>query len=140
MFRKIFLIPFLLLIIACDDNNFNPNFPKKNIQLTIYPGSGAYFDLGAIGGSLFLEGGVRGLVIYRDGSNSFQVFDRACPYNPQDDCEIVDFEKENSFKLIDKCCGSQFLITTGEVLNGPSEFNLQRYNYTFDGNELRIWN
>lgn len=129
-----------LLTLSCTKENQNPSFPNKNVNLTIYPGSGAYFDLGAIGGSMYLGGGVNGILVYRKSQSLFVAYDRACPYNPTDPCEEIEIENGNGFILEDQCCGSKYLITTGEVTQGPSQYNLQYYNTSFNGNQLQIWN
>lgn len=128
------------LFIGCTKENQNPGFPNKSVNLTIYPGTGAYFDLGAIGGWMYLGGGVNGILVYRTSQTGFVAYDRACPYKPTDPCEQVEVENGNGFIVEDKCCGSKFLITTGEVTQGPSEYNLRYYNTSFNGNQLNIWN
>jgi nitrite reductase/ring-hydroxylating ferredoxin subunit len=136
----LFSIFFVISLISCNVKDANPNFPQKPVNLQIYPGTGAYYDLGVIGGKMFINGGYGGILIYRVNQTQFRAYDVACPHKPTDPCERIEFEKSNSFKVVDPCCSSEFLVTTGEVVKGPSEYNLQNYNTSFDGNLLTVWN
>lgn len=140
MRQLIYFTILIFSIISCNTKYSNPDFPIVQVNKTIYPGSGAYYDLGAIGGYMFLEGGHKGLLVYRVSTTEFRAYDVSCPNEPTKECEKIELEKTNSFRVVDKCCGSEFLITTGEVLEGPSEYNLHSYNTSFDGNRLNIWN
>jgi len=133
------LLVLILLIGACTKDE-SENFPNVSINLTIYPGTGSFHDLGATGGSMTLEGGVNGLIIYRRSLNEFMVFDRACTNNPTDPCEKIELQDEGGFTAEDKCCGSIFLLTTGENWDGPAPYGLKRYSSYYDGSSLTIWN
>ncbi|MGB0869030.1 MAG: hypothetical protein ACPG6V_10630 [Flavobacteriales bacterium] len=134
---SIFLFIFLF---SCTKENQNPGFPNEPVNLSIYPGSGAYYDLGVTGGWMYLGGGVNGILVYRLNETSFVAYDRACPYKPKDACERIEIENGNSFIAVDPCCESKYLITTGDVTEGPSEYNLKYYNTSFNGSLLQIWN
>jgi nitrite reductase/ring-hydroxylating ferredoxin subunit len=65
--------------------------------------------------------------------------DRHCTYNPAQLCRV--FVDESQLIAQDTvCCQSKFLITDGTVVQGPAAINLQRYNTTFNGTTLRIFN
>jgi nitrite reductase/ring-hydroxylating ferredoxin subunit len=65
--------------------------------------------------------------------------DRHCPYQPADLCRV--FVDDSELIARDTlCCGSAFLITDGSVVQGPAALNLQRYNTSFNGTTLRIFN
>lgn len=133
------LIPLLLINASCSKDETD-DFPNVSVNLTVYPGTGIFHELGATGGSMTMAGGVNGLLIYRKSINEFLVFDRACPYNPNDPCEQVEVEDQGGFTAKDQCCESVFLITTGEKWSGPAPHGLKRYSNYYDGASLSIWN
>ncbi len=133
----------LLLILShssCTKDDESENFPNVSVNLTIYPGTGSYYALGAVGGSMTLNGGVNGLIIYRRSLNEFMVFDRACTYAPNNPCEKIELEDAGGFTAKDSCCGSIFLLSTGENWSGPAPYGLKRYASYYDGASLTIWN
>lgn len=137
--RIIFLLFVILTFSACrrDRNNIIPNV-LVDIEFNI--NNPQYINLTAVGGSMYLSGGSRGIVIYRLSQDEFSAFDRHCPYNPSDDCGQVSIDSSSSLILKDVCCGSQFLITDGSVHSSPATNSLKRYQTFFDGTILRIYN
>ncbi len=138
-FLNLCCLALILFTSGCSKDEAD-NFPNVSVNLTIYPGTGSYHSLGAIGGSMNLTGGVNGLIIYRRSQNEFMVFDRACTYDPTNPCEKIELQDEGGFTAKDACCGSIFLLTTGEAWDGPAPYGLKRYNSYFDGVSLTIWN
>ncbi len=136
---KLNLLLTILIISSCSKDE-SDKFPNVSINLTIYPGTGSYYALGAVGGSMTLNGGVNGLIIYRRSTNEFMVYDRACTYDPTNPCEQIEIENEGGFTAKDECCGSIFLLSTGENWDGPAPYGLKRYPSYYDGTSLTIWN
>ena len=80
-----------------------------------------------------------GLIVYRSGPDSFVAMDRHCPYRSAELCRV--FVDDSEIIARDSvCCGSAFLVTDGSVVEGPAALSLQRYNTTFNGTTLRIYN
>ena len=98
-----------------------------------------YIDLASVGGWENLTGGYRGVVVYREASDQFVAFDRACPYDWQTDSAYVSVEPSG---LVIKCksCGSEYLIIDGSVVKGPATYPLKQYNTSFDGLTLHVYN
>ncbi len=134
-----FIVLIGLLIIGCrrDRNNVIPNV-LVDIEFNI--NNPEYINLTAVGGSMYLSGGSRGIVVYRLSQDEFVAMDRHCPYNPEDACGQVEFDSSSAVILKDNCCGSQFLITDGSLQSGPATNSLKRYQTFFDGTILRIYN
>ncbi len=120
-----------------DRNNIIPNV-LVDIEFNI--NNPSYINLTAVGGSMYLGGGSRGIVVYRLSQDEFVAMDRHCTYNSSDACGQVAIDNNSSLILIDACCGSQFLITDGSVHTGPATYSLKRYQTYFDGTILRIYN
>jgi len=113
--------------------------PISPVDISINVNNPAYADLAVAGGWLYLSGGSLGILVYRSAPETFVAMDRHCPYRTADLCRVSVDESE----LIARdttCCGSAFLITDGSVVEGPAALNLQRYNTSFNGTTLRIFN
>ena len=92
------------------------------------------------GSSIFIEGGVKGLIIYHGNGNNYNVYDRSCSYEACLSCAKID--SVNSGIAYCGCCPSAFLISnTGESINAPALLPLKSYNWSLDNNNvLRIFN
>lgn len=132
---------FLLLVFVffpqCKKNE-DP-IPYVYVNFYINLNSPQYTDLNNIGGYVYVTGGYRGIVIYRNSIDEFKAFDRACPYKPSKECERVVVE-ETGITLVDTCCGSRFLLMDGSVVNGPATISLKEYRTYFSGSNLQVRN
>ena len=99
-----------------------------------------YSEITTTGNSIFIEGGVKGIIIYHGVGNSYNVYDRSCSYESCLSCSRID--SVNSGIAYCGCCTSAFLISnTGEAINTPALLSLKSYNWSLDNNNvLRIFN
>ena len=116
---------------SCDEDKKYPipNVPV-NVQLNLDLPS--YQPLNSPGGYAYVNGGSRGLVVYRN-FDEFVALDRHSTYNSEDACAVVSVNPDNIFELIDTCSGSRFSIMNGGVLEGPAKWGLKRYTAYWDG-------
>jgi nitrite reductase/ring-hydroxylating ferredoxin subunit len=140
--NKFLIISFSILIIvfsSCRRNNddYVPNVP---VNITIYPSNPQYFRLSTIGGWAYVNGGVRGIVVYRKSINDFSAYDRNCSYQPLNSCSTVDVDSNTNVYSVCPCCSSKFVLTDGSVAQGPAIQPLRQYRTFFDGNALQISN
>lgn len=113
--------------------------PLTPVDIAININNPAYVDLAVPGGWLYLTGGSLGIIVYRRSPEEFVAMDRHCPYQTEELCRV--FVDDSEVIARDTlCCGSAFLITDGSVAQGPSALSLQRYNTSFNGTTLRIYN
>lgn len=113
--------------------------PPVNVDIAINVNNPSYVDLSVPGGWIYLSGGSQGLIVYRASVDEFVAMDRHCPYQPSDLCRV--FVDDTEVIARDTlCCNSAFVITDGSVVEGPAALNLQRYNTSFNGTTLRIYN
>ena len=138
------LLPFtlfglaLVVLVGCKKEE-RGGVPLTPVDISINVNNPSYADLQVPGGWLYLTGGSMGLIVYRTNMESFVAMDRHCTYNPAQLCRV--FVDESQLIAQDTlCCQSKFLITDGTVVQGPAAINLQRYNTTFNGTTLRIFN
>jgi hypothetical protein len=96
-----------------------------------------YFSLKVDGGYAIVNGGVRGIIIYRVTSNNYLAYERNCSFHPNDACATVDVEI-TGLNMIDPCCGSTFSFSNGAVISGVAWRPLRQYWTELDLFELTI--
>lgn len=139
--RKLRIFCFVILgivFISCNRER-NNIIPNVLVDIEININNPGYINLMAVGGSMYLSGGSRGIVVYRYSQNTFVAFDRHCPYNPNEEGQVT-FDSSSAVILKDNSCGSQFLLTDGSLYSGPATNSLKKYQTFFDGTILRIYN
>jgi Rieske Fe-S protein len=119
-----------LFLLSCKEKNYPiPNVPvNMNINLDLP----SYNALNAPGGIAYVNGGSRGIIVYRN-FDDFVALDRHSTYEWEKECAVVDINPSNTFELLDTCSGSIYSILSGVVINGPAQFGLKRYNTYWDG-------
>jgi len=128
----------LLLFSFCKKEE-HPTIPNVYVDFYVDVSSTIYIELNTIGGWVYLTGGYKGILVYRNSVEDFVAFERTCPYDPDDDDAIIEVES-SGLTVIDSCCMSRYLIIDGSVVNGPSTIPLKQYRTTFDGNMLHVFN
>ena len=132
-----FLIIFLLSIFSCgDSNNYIRNvYVDVEIDLSLPE----FSNLNTVGNSLFIEGGNKGIIIYRHSNYEYKIYDRNCSYEPNLDCSYID--SVNSIIAFCGCCSSAFLLDqNGSAANSPAILPLKQYNYSLNNTLLHIFN
>lgn len=137
--KCLYILVISLILIGCSKDDQNSNIPLVNVNFTININDPAYANVKVVGGWMYLNGGSRGLILYRYNNDEFRAFDRHCTYNSNSSCALVAVDNSN-ITAKDDCCGSKFLITDGSVTQGPANLPLKQYNTSFDGSVLRIYN
>lgn len=133
------LIAGLVLVAGSCRKSQTSGVPPVMVDISINVNNPAYAALAVPGGWLYLTGGSQGLIVYRASNNEFRAMDRHCPYQPAELCRV----KVDESELVARdssCCHSAFLITDGSVIEGPAATSLQRYNTSYNGTVLRIYN
>ena len=132
----ILLIPCILLGCSKDDDGY---IPLVNVNITIHTNDPAFNIISVPGGWTYVNGGSRGIIIYRVSNDKFNAYDRHCTYETSNSCGLVSVDASNITGL-DDCCSSKFLLTDGSVTKGPASLPLKQYSTSFDGQVLRIFN
>ena len=135
--RNFFLLVFLLLLL---NNCSDEKYPIPNVTVNVYVDPVTLSQIG-IGTSAYcpVSGGIKGIIIYHESQDSYIAFERLCTNYPNDECAI-EIEKDNSLQAKCPCCGSEFSLWTGDVLNPPAKYALKRYKTYLSGNRLYIAN
>lgn len=128
----------LVLMWACDGTDIEDQIPPAIVSETINLTNQQYQSLQFIGGTVNIQGGVRGILIYRATTDEYRAFERNCSYQPLDACAQVEVEASGLF-MIDSCCSSTFNFD-GFPTGGPASLPLRIYNTSLQGDFLVITN
>ncbi len=135
---------FVFVFTSCTKKNTNTTVnnnpvPSIPVQITLFPNNVSNFKIQAIGGWMYISGGIRGIIVYRKSEEEFVAIERTSSHLPNDDAAIVKVQT-NNFTLKDTVSDSQWRIFDGTVTKGPTQWPLRLYGTTYDGNVLRIVN
>ena len=132
-----FLVLFLIIISSCGDSNdyIRDVYVDVEIDLSLPQ----FSPLNTVGNSIFIEGGNKGIIIYRFSNYEYNIYDRNCSYEPNLECSYID--SINSTIAMCGCCSSAFLLDqNGVAANSPAVLPLKQYNYSLNNTLLHIFN
>ncbi len=131
------LLTLFIVTSGCRDRNTNrvPDVPV-NIAINIYQPD--FFNLTVPSGWVYITGGSRGIIVYRKSTTEFIALERHSPFQAQDNCAVV--VNEDNVIVSDPCSDSQWLITDGTIVQGPTAFALETYQTSFSDPILYITN
>ncbi|NVO20207.1 MAG: hypothetical protein HXX13_10930 [Bacteroidetes bacterium] len=136
---KILKLAFVFVLLvsysSCKKDN-QTKVPYVYVYETLYPNTLDYIN---ISGYKYLNSGYRGIIVYRMSTDEFRVYERCCPWDPENVNARVSVES-NGLSVIDTVCKSRFSLIDGVVFQGPSHYPLVNYNYSYDGEKLLIFN
>ncbi len=132
--NKIQLLIAFVLLIGSYQTYSQAAFPTVTVNLS-YP---QFQRLKLDGGYVYIEGaGLRGIILYRTGENSFVAYERACPHHPEESCAVVQVDG-SSLYMVDHCCKSTFNFSDGQPTGGPAQRPLLQYRIEISGTVLKI--
>jgi hypothetical protein len=142
--KKIVLIAlvFFTLFYSCKKKSTNASenpVPSVPVNLTVYPNDPLNFKLQAIGGWIYINGGINGIILYHKSQQEFIAIERTSSYLPNNPSAKVVVMSDN-FTCQDTISDSRWQIIDGTVTKGPAQWGLRLYGTTFDGNVLKIKN
>lgn len=138
MNKNLYIIAFIVtLFIGCNKDD-NSNIPLVAVDLYLNLSNPEYVHLKVDNGWTYVTGGSRGIIVYRTNGN-YKAYDRHCTFSPSNSCGLVSVDVTNITGK-DDCCGSKFLLSSGQVTQGPATQGLKEYKTSFDGSVLRIFN
>jgi hypothetical protein len=141
MFRKFYILLLtgftIISVCACKKKakTVQDNIAYQTVNITIYPGDPLYVaKLGHIGGWMYINGGVNGIIVYRKTQNSsadFIALERTSTYLPDNPYAAVKVQPDN-FTLKDTISGSKWQIIDGAVMLAPATMPLRAYTTLYD--------
>jgi hypothetical protein len=118
-----------------DTDDRIPYFPFDPIVVNI--SNPMYFKLQTDKSAIGLnQGGIRGIIIYRENATTFRAFERNCSYHPNEPCSTIDIHSTTLY-MFDPCCNSSFNFE-GDPQGGPAWRPLRQYRIDQIGSELTI--
>jgi len=131
-------IIFWFLIQGCQPAIEETQIPNVAVNIEINLNEIDNAPLQQIGGFIYVQGGVRGIILRRESQSNYRAFEQNCPYQPLDTCAKVDMHS-SGFYFEDTCCGSTFDLS-GFPTGGPVQFPLKEYRISISGDYLFIFN
>lgn len=140
MIKRLLFVLVTLGFFACGKNNQNP-VPNIPLDITIDISLPSYIALQGVSGYTYVNGGSRGIIVYRKSIDEFVAFDRHSPMDPEGTCPLPLYPDFNNFlELKDSCNNAVFSLYDGSPVSN-SQFGLRQYATQFNGsNLLRIYN
>jgi len=138
--RLLFLMVTTVFLFGCRKNNQNP-VPNIPLDITIDINLPSYIALQGVGSYAYVNGGSRGIIVYRKSLGEFVAFDRHSPADPNGTCPLPLYpDNANFLQLKDSCNNASFSLYDGAPISN-SEFGLRQYATQFNGtNLIRIYN
>jgi nitrite reductase/ring-hydroxylating ferredoxin subunit len=133
----LFLLSSCLILINC--TNQYEGIPDVNVDVYINTLDPNYQNLTGLGAWGYVNGGSKGIVIFQYDLGEYVAYDRHCTYDSKNDCSQISTD-DNNLYATDSCCGSSFQLLDGIPTQGPASLPLKKYNTSFDGNIIHIWN
>jgi hypothetical protein len=142
MIKKIFYVMVIVLAIGCKKETKQEKdhpVPYVPVNITIYPNDPFNFKIQAIGGWMYIEGGINGIIIYRKSQEEFVALERTSSHLPDNPSAKVQVESDN-FTLRDTISNSKWRIFDGTITQGPATWSLRLYGTSYASGALRISN
>lgn len=124
---------------TADQSQADHPVPSVPVDLLIYTNDPLNFKLQGIGGWMYFNGGLNGIIIYRKSQQEFVALERtstALPDNAAAKVKVLN----DGFTCQDTISGSKWQIIDGVVIQGPATWPLRVYGSSFDGSILRVRN
>ena len=129
---------FLLLQSSCEQNNQNIPYVPVNFDLNLNLPS--YNSLNYPGEHLILQGGSKGIVVYRYTTDEFVVLDRHSTFDVTQGCNVTVESDGITLSDDNDCSNSKWLILDGTVMQGPATLSLHRYRTNWNPPILQVYN
>ncbi len=128
---RIFLTVSLLVLITTNCADKNNVVPNVYVNFYVNLADPDFSTLNSPGNSVFVSGGVNGIVIYNINSEEFAAYDRTCTNNVEDNCSVT-LDETGVFVVDTMCCHSEYFLLDGSVSKGPATYPLKRYRTYYD--------
>jgi len=136
MKSSLYILSISLLIASCNSKDGKCKYIEE-VYVDILV-SLSNEELQIPGNSIFIEGGVKGIIIYHGVGSDYKVYDRNCSYEPCLSSSVID--SINSTLAICDCGAGFMLDQDGAPANSPALLPLKEYYWTLNGSQMRISN
>ena len=111
------VISLFLMSGSCGNQQTHP-VPYVPFNLTIDLNLPGYFSLAGVGGWAYVNGGSRGIIVYRRSIDEFIAFDRHSPADVNATCPSPLFPDTDNFHFKDTCNNASFSLYDGSPISG----------------------
>ena len=143
--RKSYInLPLLLILLGfltqakCD--NRVQNIPYVPVNFDINLNLPAYNSLNFPGEHIYVDGGSKGIIIYRYTLDDFVVLDRHATSDIEMGCQVNVTSDGLTINDNLECSESKWLIIDGTVMQGPAILPLHRYSTSWNPPILSVFN
>lgn len=139
--KKIFFsILTIFILIGCTTNTANNDIlPVVQVNQNVDLSLPQFVNLQVPGGWAYVNGGLKGIIIYNINGTQFKAFERAAPHIQISDCSQMIVE--NNIRMKCPCDDSEFNILNGAPLTNGISHNAREYFVSnLNGVVLRITN
>ena len=143
----ILLCTSLCQVTSCKKNSATELIPTGPVNISIDLNLPAYTRMRFPGEFIFLEGGIKGVLLIHDFDDKWYAFERTCAFEPLNLCSKLQIDTnglaircgtiENG--AYQKCCDSKYTYS-GFPTAGPAQGALARYNVSRLGNVVSVYN
>jgi hypothetical protein len=127
----------MLFLEACTPDLSDASIPFQPFtQIQINLNLPDYNSLRTNGGYKYIDGGVRGIILYHKSGSEYFAFERNCSYHPNDACATVEVHISTLY-MLDPCCNSIFDFS-GKPTGGVAWRPLRQYEVLVTGTDLTI--
>ena len=96
-----------------------------------------FIKLKSDGMSMTIDGGVRGIILYRVNASTYHAYEANCSFEPNSACATVEVHSSTLYMFC-SCCSSNFDLATGFPTAGPAWRPLRKYETMVNGSTLTI--
>lgn len=138
--RFFILFGLILIGLSCNKDKRHP-VPSIAFDIEVDLSLPSYQNLNGAGGWAYVNGGIKGIVVYRQSQEVFVAWERMSPEDPESKCESgVVSDSTNFLQLKDPCSSAVFSMYDGSPISN-SKWGLRKYQAEWNGsNLLRIYN
>lgn len=138
MKNAVLILISVLLFASCSKDQ-ESTIPSVPVNIRINLDNPTYVSLNSMGGSVTIEGGNRGIIIYRKTQFEYVAIERTCSYRSTDTCAYVSIDSAIS-TVGCRCCTSRFQLLDGSPIKGPANASLRLYQTNLVERYLYIYN
>ncbi len=122
----------------CRDRNNGGQIPYVPVSINININQPDFFNLTVPTGWVYITGGSRGIIIYRNSTDEFTAIERHSTFEPENQCAVA--VDDDGVIISDPCSDSQWLINDGSIVGGSTSQPLIQYETSFQDPFLYITN
>ena len=122
---------YAILFCACSDQtNLISPIPDVVVREQLNLNSNEALPLKLRDGTyIYLNGGIKGMILYRRSLDNYVVFERKSPYNMQNDCGVVSVHNTGLY-MVDSCHSCTF-DWQGKPTSGPCRDIMKQYQVQY---------